>query len=87
MPMRNPVVTRKKNTLQRNNKVGTISPFANSEYVKGHGDNRHIRSRDRTGKKTKASCACSVNVHHATGRSAHFTHTQGLRNARLRMVE
>ena len=57
-----------------------ISPFANSEYIKGHGDNRHIRSRDRT-KKTKASC-----VHHATGRSA-FLHTQGLRYARLCMVE
>ena len=27
-----------------------ISPFANSDYVKGHGDNRHIRSRDRTKK-------------------------------------
>ena len=25
----------------------SISPFANSEYVKGHGDNRHIRCRDR----------------------------------------
>ena len=31
-----------------------ISPFANSEYVKGQGDNR---SRDRTGKKQSRKCA------------------------------
>ena len=67
----------------------SISPFANSEYVKGHGRESSY-PEPRSYKKmvrTKSSCARSVNGHHATGRSAHFTHTQGFRYSRLRMVE